>query len=54
MQASLSPMSQHYAPAPSGSATITSSIVTRREQLAMHETEQFQKCMAGKGYDLTR
>ena len=54
MQASLSPMPQHYAPAPSGPATLTSGIVTRREQLAVYETEQFQKCMGGKGYSLTR
>ena len=52
--ASLAPMPQHYAPAPSGAATVSSAMITRQEQLAAHESEQFQKCMTDKGYRVKR
>jgi uncharacterized protein with von Willebrand factor type A (vWA) domain len=50
----LSPMPQHYAPPPSGAATVSSAITMRQEQLAAHESEQFQKCMTDKGYRIKR
>jgi hypothetical protein len=54
VQASLAPSPQQYAPAPTGSATVTTGILSRQEQLAVNEAEQFQKCMTGKGYSLKR
>ena len=54
VQASLAPSPQQYAPVPTGSATVTTGILSRQEQLAVNEAEQFQKCMAGKGYSLKR
>jgi len=54
IQASLAPTPQRNAPPPSGSATVTTGILSRQEQLAVHEAEQFQKCMTGKGYSLKR
>ena len=54
VQASLAPSPQQHAPAPAGSATVTTGILSRQEQLAVNEAEQFQKCMTGKGYSLKR
>ena len=54
VQASLAPSPQQYAPAPTGSATVTTGILSRQEQLAVNEAEQFQKCMTAKGYSAKR
>src|SRR4030095_10502865 len=53
-QASLASAPQHCAPAPTGSWTGTTGILSRQEQLAVNEAEHFQKCMTGKGYSLKR
>ena len=53
-QAALAPAPQQYAPAPTGSSTVTTGIMSRQEQLAVNEAETFQKCMTGKGYSLKR
>jgi len=54
IQASLAPASPRYAPAPTGSATVTTGILTRQDQLSVQEAEQFQKCMTAKGYSVKR
>ena len=53
-QANLAPAPQQYPPAPTGSATVTTGIMSRQEQLAVNEAETFQKCMTGKGYSAKR
>jgi hypothetical protein len=54
VQARFAPLPPDYAPALSGSASMTSNVLSREEQRARIEAEAFQKCMTGKGYSAKR
>src|SRR5262245_52678513 len=52
VQARLAPLPERYIPAPSPSET--SKVLSLGEQRAKFESEEFQKCMAAKGYTAKR
>ena len=52
VQARLAPLPERYAPSPDPS--VTSKVMTLNEQRAAFETQEFQKCMTGKGYAAKR
>ena len=54
VEARFAPTPPDYAPAPSGSTSMTSNVLSREEQRARLEAEAFQKCMTGKGYSAKR
>ena len=48
VQARLAPLPERYMGSPT--ASVTSQALSREEQRAMFESQEFQKCMTGKGY----
>jgi hypothetical protein len=52
VKARLAPLPERYMGSPS--ASVTSKVLSREEQRAMYETEEFQKCMNAKGYTAKR
>jgi len=48
VQARLAPLPERYTGSPT--ASVTSQVLSREEQRAMYESQEFQKCMTGKGY----
>jgi hypothetical protein len=48
VQARLAPLPERYMGSPT--ASVTSNVLSREEQRAMYESQEFQKCMTGKGY----
>ena len=54
VEARFAPLPPDYAPAPSGSTSMTSTVLSREEQPARLEAEAYQKCMTGKGYSAKR
>jgi len=48
VKARLAPLPERYMGSPTSS--VTSKVLTREEQRAMYEADEFQKCMLGKGY----
>jgi hypothetical protein len=48
VKARLAPLPERYMGSPGSS--VTSKVMTREEQRAMYEADEFQKCMTGKGY----
>jgi len=52
VQARLAPLPERYMGSPT--ASVTSNVLSREEQRAMYESQEFQKCMTGKGYSSKR
>jgi hypothetical protein len=52
MKARLAPLPERYMGSPGPS--VTSKVLTREEQRAMYEADEFQKCMNAKGYTAKR
>ena len=52
VQARFAPQPERYAPSPDPS--VTSKVMKLEDQRAAFETEEFQKCMTGKGYTAKR
>jgi len=52
VQARLAPLPERYMGSPT--ASVTSNVLSREEQRAMFESQEFQKCMTGKGYSPKR
>ena len=48
VKARLAPLPERYMGSPG--ASVTSKVLSREEQRAMYEADEFQKCMTGKGY----
>ena len=48
VQARLAPLPERYMGSPT--ASVTSQALSREEQRAMFESQEFQKCMMAKGY----
>jgi len=53
VQARLAPLPERYLGSPT-SQQVTERVQTREEQRAMFESQEFQKCMTGKGYTAKR
>jgi hypothetical protein len=49
VQARLAPLPERYRGSPT-SQSVTERTLSREEQRAMYESQEFQKCMTGKGY----
>jgi hypothetical protein len=52
VKARLAPLPERYMGSPGPS--VTSKVLTREEQRAMYEADEFQKCMNAKGYTAKR
>lgn len=52
VQARFAPLPERYVPSPNPS--VTSKVMTLEEQRATFESQEFQKCMTGKGYTSKR
>jgi hypothetical protein len=52
VKARLTPLPERYMGSPTSS--VTSKVLTREEQRAMYEADEFQKCMTGKGYSAAK
>jgi hypothetical protein len=52
VQARFAPLPEGYIGSPTGSTT--SKVLSREERRAMYESDEFQKCMTGKGYTAKR
>jgi len=52
VQARLAPLPERYVPSPNPS--VTSKVMSREEERAMYESDEFQKCMIAKGYTAKR
>ena len=52
VKARLASLPEGYIGSPTGSTT--SKVLSREEQRAMYESDEFQKCMTGKGYTAKR
>jgi hypothetical protein len=52
VQARFAPLPERYLPSPNPS--VTSKVMSQDEQRVAFETEEFQKCMTGKGYTAAR
>jgi hypothetical protein len=52
VKARLAPLPERYMGSPT--ASVTSNVLSRDEQRAMFESQEFQKCMTAKGYTATR
>ena len=52
VQARFAPYPERYVPSPD--PRVTSRVMTLDEQRATFETQEFQKCMTGKGYTAKR
>jgi hypothetical protein len=52
VQARFAPLPERYVPSPDPS--VTSKVMKLEDQRAAFETEEFQKCMTGKGYTAKR
>jgi succinylarginine dihydrolase len=48
VQARLAPLPERYTGSPT--ASVTSRVMSREEERAMFESQEFQKCMMAKGY----
>jgi len=53
VKARLAPLPERYLGSPT-SQSVTQRVMTREEQRAMYEAEEFQKCMTAKGYTAKR
>jgi hypothetical protein len=53
VKARLAPLPERYIGSPT-SQSVTARTLSREEQRAMFETDEFQKCMMGKGYTAKR
>ena len=53
VKARLAPLPERYIASPT-SQSVTAGTLSREEQRAMFETDEFQKCMTGKGYTAKR
>jgi hypothetical protein len=53
VQARFAPLPELYIGSPTGSS-VTSNVLSREEQRAKFESQEFQKCMTGKGYTAKR
>jgi uncharacterized lipoprotein YajG len=52
VQARFAPLPERYVSSPD--PTVTSKVISREDQRMAFETEEFQKCMTGKGYTAKR
>jgi hypothetical protein len=52
VQARMAPLPERYVGSPDPS--VTSKVLSREDQRATFETQEFQKCMTGKGYTAKR
>jgi len=52
VKARFAPLPERYLPSPNPS--VTSKVMSQDEQRVAFETEEFQKCMTGKGYTAAR
>ena len=52
VQARFAPLPERYVPSPDPS--VTSKVMKLEDQRAAFETEEFQKCMTGRGYTAKR
>jgi hypothetical protein len=52
VQARMAPLPERYIGSPDPS--VTSKVLSREDQRATFETQEFQKCMTGKGYTAKR